>query len=167
MRKAFIIILLLTNCVNNQKKEKATSDTSFKVTDTLLESEISSEVESIITPKDCSLIFDEFFKRFSQDSVFQKSRIKYPLKSSYIKDIETGSLATKLIKNTHEYNYIDFTKDKSAMDKEYDKYSVNIQNLEGLVYYRLLGDDNGIHVSYKFELIDSCWFLMEILDEST
>ena len=42
-----------------------------------------------------------------------------------------------------------------------------IENLEEIVYYKLLGYDNGIHVSYRFELIDDCWLLVEILDEST
>ncbi len=167
MKKAFIIILtlVLIGCVNNQKKENNRDGSS--ITDTLLESTNGSEAESETVLTNCSLVFGEFFEKFSKDSLFQKNRVKYPLKTSYIEDIETGNLTTKLISNAREYNYIDFTKDKSAMDKESDKYSIDIENLEEIVYYKLLGYDNGIHISYKFELIDGCWLLIEILDEST
>lgn len=166
MKKVFIIILTIVfiGCVNIQK-ENNINNTS--ITDTLLMSKNDSEIEPIDILTDCSLVFDEFFEKFSKDSLFQKRRVKYPLKTSYIEDVETGNLTTKLISNTYEYNYINFTKDKNAMDKEYDKYSVYIENLEEIVYYKLLGYDNGIHVSYRFELIDDCWLLVEILDEST
>lgn len=166
MKKVFIIILTIVfiGCVNIQK-ENNINNTS--ITDTLLMSKNDSEIEPIAILTDCSLVFDEFFEKFSKDSLFQKRRVKYPLKTSYIEDVETGNLTTKLISNTYEYNYINFTKDKNAMDKEYDKYSVYIENLEEIVYYKLLGYDNGIHVSYRFELIDDCWLLVEILDEST
>lgn len=165
------LALLFISCANNQKKVNLIKENS-SIEDTLLElkpDKLAKDImkDSVISPKDCSLIFDEFFEKFSKDSLFQKNRVKYPLKTSYIEDIETGNFTTKLISNAREYNYIDFTKDKSAMDKESDKYSIDIENLEEIVYYKLLGYDNGIHISYKFELIDGCWLLIEILDEST
>ena len=53
------------------------------------------------------------------------------------------------------------------MEKEFDKYTVNIEDLDSVINYRLNGYDNGMRITHKFKLIDGCWFMIEILDEST
>lgn len=53
------------------------------------------------------------------------------------------------------------------MKKEHDKYTVEIEKLDSMVKYLHLGYDNGIMDTYTFKLIDGCWYMVEILDEST
>lgn len=117
----------------------------------------------------CNETFDEFFERFSRDSVFQKNRVKYPFKylnSEYDFDKRQDTISAELILNKDKFSFIDFTEDKNAMDKEYDKYTVSMEDLQGIKNYRLNGYDNGIRITHKFKLIDGCWYMVEILDES-
>jgi hypothetical protein len=116
--------------------------------------------------KNCDETFEEFFKEFAKDSIFQVSRIKYPLKWKYLNDVTDNELTIELVKYG-SFNYIDFTNDEVAYKNEYSKYSVDIDKSNEHILYTLHGIDNGIHVIYKFNLIEDCWYLVEILDEST
>ena len=117
--------------------------------------------------KNCNDTFDEFFERFSRDSVLQKNRIKYPLKESYIEGLESTKIKVDTVNSASEYNYINFTEDKHAMDKEYGKYKIEIEQINNTtIYYKNVGYDNGIYVIYKFKLIEGCWYMIEIEDKS-
>ena len=119
------------------------------------------------TTIDCSSEFEIFFRKFSQDSIFQKNSVKFPLiKLSY--DYETSEKPViSYLKSSKNYNYTNFSKDSEAMEKEYDKYQIEkIRTKNGLIYKRI-GYDNGIHISYEFQIIEGCWYLVKIIDEST
>lgn len=128
---------------------------------------ISGIEEAVPTPSDCGHSFDAFFERFTKDSVFQKSRVKYPLKWYYLEDNESSKMIVGFINKPSEYNYIDFSVDKDAMNNEYDKYSISIEDLGSTVNYILNGYDNGINIKYIFKKINYCWLLVEIEDKST
>lgn len=111
--------------------------------------------------------FDTFFKKFSQDSVFQKKRTKFPLKIAYYEDVtESEDLTVRYTKET-ETPSIDFTKDALAMNKETDKFTFKIEKTANGMIYKRIGYDNGIYISYIFLLSGNSWFLSEIIDEST
>lgn len=111
--------------------------------------------------------FDAFFKKFSQDSVFQKKRTKFPLKTAYYEDVtESEDLKVHYVKEI-ETVAIDFTKDAVAMNKETDKFTFKIEKTANGMIYKRIGYDNGIYISYIFSLSGNSWFLSEILDEST
>ncbi|WP_026706556.1 DUF4348 domain-containing protein [Flavobacterium soli] len=150
MRKTTLIIFFLA-AISCQRKESITT----------------SNVKQTIETADCESDFDAFFKEFAKDSVFQKSHIKFPLSSAYYGGESYEELILDTIKTKEDFRYIDFTEDATAMQSETGKYThEKIKSKNGLVY-KLLGYDNGIMVSYKFEIINSCWTLVEILDEST
>ncbi len=109
--------------------------------------------------------FDVFFKKFSQDSIFQKKRIKFPLKTAYYEDV-TEDMTVHYVKET-EITYIDFTKDALAINKETDKFTFKIEKTTNGMIYKRIGYDNGIYISYIFSLSGNSWFLSEIKDEST
>lgn len=127
-------------------------------------SQIEKETEKISTVTVEN--FDAFFERFSKDSVFQKSRIKFPLKTSYHEDPTEGEIVHYL-KDSSETEYIDFTGDSLAMNKETDKFAPKVEKTAKGMVYKRIGYDNGIYISYIFILSDNSWFLSEILDEST
>lgn len=110
--------------------------------------------------------FDAFFERFSKDSIFQKNRTKFPLKTSFYED-PTEDAIVHYVKDSSEAEYIDFTKDTLAMNKETDKFAPKVEKTATGMVYKRIGYDNGIYVSYIFILSDNSWFLSEILDEST
>lgn len=116
----------------------------------------------------CVNDFNVFFERFSSDSVFQKRHVKYPFKESYANGLENTKIDTFIANNPSEYSYIDFTKDKDAMNNKFGKYSVEIQKINNdSIHYWNIGYDNGINTLYKFKLIGDCWYLLEIVDRST
>ncbi|UII76266.1 DUF4348 domain-containing protein [Flagellimonas sp. HMM57] len=167
----FVLIMLgASSCKQGPSNKDVSSST---IESPVLSEKVANqkeEKEQIIKPiemaKDCNQTFDAFFERFAKDSVFQKNRVKYPLEWFYYKDV-TDKTTTVEIVEYGSFNYVDFTKDKEAFNSEYDKYEVEIEKKENHNLYKLLGIDNGIHVTYKFSLIDDCWYLVEILDEST
>lgn len=113
----------------------------------------------------CNQDFDTFFKRFASDSVFQKQRVKFPLKWFFFED-SYEKLSSDILEKS-DYNFIDFREDKDAMKNESGKYEIIIEKGDHEVNYLLKGYDNGIYLSYKFELFNSCWFMVEIKDQST
>ncbi|CAL2058851.1 DUF4348 domain-containing protein [Tenacibaculum sp. 190524A05c] len=114
----------------------------------------------------CSLPFERFFEKFSTNEEFQKENIKYPLKLTYITDLETSSIETKIYKNQSEWKFIDFSEDIKAREREYDQYEVMIITSDQKKLYKQKGIDNGILVIYQFEKIEGCWKLTLVEDES-
>lgn len=164
-----LIIFGLCSCKNETKQQKVNSNT-ITLNDENSKDDSQKEGNSTISNvivKDCNQTFEEFFEHFSRDSTFQKSRVKYPLKFLY-NDYEIDSIiVVKKIMSKNDYKYLDFTDDKNAMNKESEKYTVDIEKLDSIIKYRHLGYDNGIMDTFTFKQIDGCWYMVEILDEST
>tara|TARA_R110002124_G_scaffold262847_1_gene429017 strand:+ start:71 stop:592 length:522 start_codon:yes stop_codon:yes gene_type:complete len=173
MKKVKIILILsLVLCLSCKKRvadlnsEEKNSTASVSIENTKDKTEVEDAINTQSFKK-CNETFEEFFYKFGNDSIFQKSRIKYPLKLLY-NDYEIDSLIiVKEYNNKNEYKYFDFTEDKNAINKESEKYTVDIEKSDSIVKYRHLGYDNGIMDTYTFKLIDGCWHMVEILDEST
>ena len=116
--------------------------------------------------QNCNMTFEKFFDKFSRDSIFQKKRIRFPLKESYVVDMESSEMQTDMI-NSPEYSYRNFRLDKEAKNKKYGKYTVDIEKVnDTIVNYKHKGIDNGIYRVYIFEQIKACWHLTEILNRS-
>jgi hypothetical protein len=160
-----IILLLLTivGCKNSNKnpEDEENHEEVNTITDDLIYQLFNGN---------CSISFDEFFDLISKDSVFQKNSIKYPLKyfhSEYSYDLKKDTVIVDYIIDKNEISFIDFSEDKYAMEKEYDKYQVFIDSFKNKVEYKLRGYDNGLRITYFFDYIQNCWYLTTILDEST
>lgn len=161
------MLFVFTSC----KKEVKTNDTTISNKRDTIEMPLRMEISKIdytLNKEQCGKSFEVFFEEFSKDSIFQKSRVQYPLRFVYAEGLEDTKWKTDYINKASEFYYIDFTEDKSAMNKEYDKYTVEIEKIDGNnIYYKNLGYDNGIRMIFKFKKVDDCWLLVEILDEST
>lgn len=139
----------------------------IKDSDSKLVDKVSSRISKNSTTV-CPTDFDVFFELFSKDSVYQKSRVKYPLRYEFSSS-ETAYQDTEVefIKSESEFNYQDFTKDSLAMQREVDAYTVKKVKTDEGIEYSQLGYDNGIHVVYKFKMSNGCWNLVKIEDHST
>ena len=162
-----LIMLAAFSCKQEPHNKEASSNAieppnSYKKVEANEDIEIFAEMA-----KDCDQTFDDFFKRFARDSIFQKNRVKYPMKESYIESLDPTIIKVDSI-TYKDYVYLDFTKDEEALNNKYGKYTIETEKInDSLIHYFWFGYDNGIHVTYKFSLIDGCWYLVEILDEST
>jgi len=114
----------------------------------------------------CNETFDEFFERFSRDSLYQKSRVKYPLKWTYYESLENSKLTIEM-RNHASYRFFSFIKDAEASKKIYGAFEVIKLKQRDTIIYQRKGLDNGLLINFKFKLVDDCWFMVEILDEST
>lgn len=134
------------------------------------EKNISKKQVITISPAiNCGQDFTSFFRKFSSDSIFQSSRIKFPLKMISF-DIFGSDQTTPIEEFTsvQEYSFFDFSEDEKAKNRDIDAYSTTIERKDKDEYsYRMLGIDNGIMVEFLFQKQNNCWFLVSIKDQST
>ncbi|MCS3798877.1 DUF4348 domain-containing protein [Niastella sp. OAS944] len=104
--------------------------------------------------------FDSFFEKFSSDSVFQKSRIKFPLTSQvYDIDSEKEVTSTTDASEWAFFNIKQLKQDKKYIFKtssEKEQYIINVKM-----------EDTGIYVDYIFDRQSGKWTLVKIVDQST
>jgi hypothetical protein len=108
--------------------------------------------------------FDAFFNRFSEDSIFQLSRVNFPI-SYYSVDIENNK--ETYVYSKEEFWYTDFTKDREAVTLIEDAYETVIEEGISKTLYIRKGIDNGIRIEYYFEMNEKGeWYLVKIIDYS-
>lgn len=123
------------------------------------------EIEKIKSP--CDENFNSFFNFFSNDSLFQKKRVKFPLSYKYYDDSNYDELVKSRINVESDFKFIDFKDDYKAINNDTGKYTIEQEVKKDKATYVRLGYDNGIYIIYEFQLIDCCWYLIEIIDQST
>jgi hypothetical protein len=156
MRKIFLLFvftLLFLNCKEAKKNEIIPQKKEVK--------------KNIQIKEECSQDFDQFFKKFAKDSVYQKEHIKFPLKYLFYDNYQYEILTTKLINNKSAYKYVDFSEDFKAMQLEIEKFTVEKEKTKEGLIYKHVGYDNGLYMSYEFKIIGKCWYLIKITDQST
>jgi len=102
--------------------------------------------------------FDAFFQRFKTDSVFQKSRIKFPLKVFTAGD--EGESDTKTVTKTEMKFmglFIDNPKSGIITKKGLTPTKTNI-------WFQI--QDTGIEQEFAFVKLDSKWYLSSVTDNS-
>lgn len=124
--------------------------------------EIEVEVDSTYPEN-----FDVFLARFNSDSMFQLSRIKFPIEEA-IKDPHEGNDAYllyhkdawRLISLEYRREHHDGVKLDFQQDTIWDQNEVVIQQRGGYV-----NSSNSIwDVDYTFTIIDDRWFLVAMKD---
>ncbi len=100
--------------------------------------------------------FDEFYHKFHTDSVFQMSRIRFPLEG-------------KMINGQDE---IEWTKDNWMLmrtkisDIDPKQYKTSYKKTETTFYQKFWLENSGLSAEYRFELIGKKWFLVYALDQN-
>ena len=109
--------------------------------------------------------FDAFFRRFNKDSVFQMSRINFPLT---VEEFDMDALQPKKITiQRADYHIIDLSYHKSFSERELDKYSQEVKVKGDKATIEIRGIDNGIHNDVFFEKVNGQWTLISYTDSST
>lgn len=155
----FLISFLFFNCKNEIVKPEVLKQESKKT-----EKQI---------PKVNEENFETFLAKFNRDSVFQISRVKFPLK---VKEIDLESMA-ELDENKSgfkertilksDYTKLDFTYPKDALTRELDRYTQKIKIKKNITVVEIRGVDNGIYSDFYFEKIGGKWFLETWKEQST
>jgi len=115
--------------------------------------------------------FLKFIDKFTNDSNFQISRVKFPLASKQL-NLDNGSVDSFLIKRT-EYKKLSFKDDDAVEYKELNSFYDNEKELsfffcKSCIVVAALGNDfNNIQVRYFFRNIEGIWYLVLLTDFST
>ena len=146
MRKylSLISLLFLISCMNSKKDSMSANVANDK-----------PNVESD------EFSFPDFVKKFSEDSVFQKKHVKFPLE--IISDgycfVDSDSVSISFVKES-EWKSITL-KDSIIEDIKYI-HKVNATNYIVTEW----GEDTGILIDYDFEKSGKMWILTRIEDHS-
>ena len=146
----FLALILMSKCSIPKEGDSSKKEETVKI----VKEEMS--VES----------FDKFFLRFGSDSIFQFSRIQFPL-SKEVFDLYDDKVAKEEV-SSGQWRFVNFSKDVNAFKKEIDAFKIIIEEKEpGLVQYKRIGIDNGILMEYLFKLKKGKWYLVRLSDMST
>ncbi len=134
-------------------------------TETLKLNENNREVFENKIPENIDEDFNIFISYFSKDSIFQISRVSFPIKVLEVDDNNMLESKEKNI-NIEQYTTLDFKYPKDALTREFDRYiqKIKIKNNETVIEIR--GVDNGICSDFFFEKINGKWTLKSWNDKS-
>ncbi len=111
--------------------------------------------------------FHSFFKRFNSDSVFQISRVEFPLDYYSIDwELDDYSMRNDPIDSLN-YTRFDFTYNDSLAKPENGGFTREFDLKKDSCKVLFLGVDNGIHEEYLFVRKNGDWFFVSATDAST
>lgn len=99
--------------------------------------------------------FDGFYQKFHADTIFQKSRIKYPLQGQKY----DGISRTRWTRDDFE---LITTK---VYDVDTTEYKVHYQKSETEFIQKVWIENSGYLSEYKFKLIGNKWFLVSAVEQ--
>jgi hypothetical protein len=149
-----ILVLTFSGCKPESGKVETENATESK-----------KEVAEVKIPENVDNDFKVFIDYFSKDSIFQVSRVNFPLKVMEVDENNTLESIEKTISKT-EYTKLDFEYPKDALTREYDKYTQKIKTNENKAVIEIRGYDNGICTDFFFEKLNGKWFLKSWNDTS-
>jgi hypothetical protein len=167
MNHYYIILSIFTFCFfvscSDKPKQISNTDLTEQRTDTTSTS-IATQAEP---PVDVDEKFDTFLRHFNKDSLFQISRIVFPLnfKEVDMDSEDLGMIIGKIEKS--DFLKMDFTYDKSIAERTTDAYTQRIEVMGNKATIVIKGVDNGIATDYFFEKRKGKWMLVYFEDHST
>jgi len=103
--------------------------------------------------------FNEFFEKFTSDSLFQINRVKFP----WTIPSEDGE---ELVIHKTDWQHASFFYQEDFATRPIDAYTQEIRTYGDTVKIEQRGVDNGIHIDFLFAKIDNKWFLVSEEDLS-
>ena len=103
--------------------------------------------------------FPDFVKKFSEDSVFQKKHVKFPLKIIFDGTSYEDSVSISFVEES-EWKFVTL-KDSIIEDIKY----IHKVNATSYIVTEW-GEDTGILIDYNFEKSGKMWILTRIEDHS-
>ena len=124
---------------------------------------IDQEKDSLtISKNDDQEDFNEFFKKFTTDSLFQIERVKFPWELEMY--IEDGLGVEETSKD--DWRFSTFYYETGYASRQEDAYTQEIKSYGDTVKLELRGIDNGIHIDYEFATDKGKWMLVSGKDYS-
>lgn len=138
----FAFISSLLSCTNKVNQE---SDLNSKTV------VIKTDSVAKYIKKELPESFDEFNKRFHSDSLFQVSRVDFPIEGKHVAGFEQYNWTRK--------NW-QFLAIPVAEKTEIGEYQHSLVKTDTLITERFWIDNSGFEVERQFKLIKNKWFLI-------
>jgi len=134
------VVFISLNC--NKVKEETKSN-----------SEVANTSDSSVKPikKELPENFEEFNKKFHSDSLFQVSRVDFPIEGKHITGFEQSNWTRK--------NW-QFQAIPVAEKTEIGEYQHSLVKTDTLITEKFWIDNSGFEVERQFKLINNKWFLI-------
>jgi hypothetical protein len=149
-----ILILAFLGCKLESRKVETEKSTESK-----------KETVQIKIPENVDNDFKVFLYYFSKDSIFQISRVNFPLKVMEVNQNNTLEQIEMTIQKK-EYTKLDFEYPKDALTRETSRFTQNIKTKDNQSIVEIRGFDNGIYTDYFFEKENGKWILKSWDDNS-
>jgi hypothetical protein len=147
-KNIFILTTLFLLSCGTKPTDSTTAD---KETDSLTISKIKDGEE-----------FDEFFEKFTTDSLFQMERTKFPFRTLWT--TEDGVTVHETAKD--DWTHSTFYYEDSYAKREIDAYTQEMKIYKDSAKIEQRGVDNGIYVDYLFLRLKGKWVLYSGKDYS-
>jgi hypothetical protein len=108
--------------------------------------------------------FNTFLTYFSKDSVFQISRIAFPLKVEELELNDSLEMIEKVLER-EDHQHMDFSPPK--FESNLDNYTQKVRVDKDKATIEIRGIDNGLLIDYIFEKRNNRWMLITWTDSST
>jgi hypothetical protein len=113
---------------------------------------------------DIDKYFESFISKFSKDSLFQISRITFPLRVQELELSDSSSYIENII-DLSDHRMLDFSPPEFKNGQE--AYTIQNKVEESKATIEVRGIDNGIITDFYFEKIEGKWMLVYWIDSST
>lgn len=135
---------------DNQKSRKGAFSLVYTFLLLLFANACAAQVES----------FDEFLAKFSNDSVFQMSRVSFPLKHVFLDDDTFKLDSTTISKKDYCLNklYYELYERSDAFPVLYDNFDLNVRDTGERVFQ--WKGFTGMDERYYFKRVKGKWFLV-------
>ena len=100
--------------------------------------------------------FDSFYEKFHRDSIFQLSRIKFPIEGKKIQEFKKEGWSSK--------NW-EVLRSKIS-DVDTTKFKVSAIKTDSTFIEKCYIPNSGFYTEYRFKLIDGKWNLVYALDQN-
>jgi hypothetical protein len=119
---------------------------------------VSQPANTISQPSNLNEKWDEFFEKFVSDSVFQHSRIKFPIRG---KEVHSEGEEEWTAAN---FGFIQ--KFKLPADNKPEDWTVKAEQNGNMGIYSIVLNNSGLSVNIIFELQNGQWFVVERNDSN-
>lgn len=124
-----------------------------------------TDVQKEIVYENVDLDFKLFLDLFNKDSVFQMSRVDFPIKVNDFYKVEF-ELNERTI-NQNEYHLKKFSINRTSEKESFTDYEQTIEIENEKASIEITGIENGIAIMYQFKKINGKWKLITWIDQST
>lgn len=160
-----IALIFITACTNSKESRHTTyvkEIDSLKNSNQELLIKINELKTQKQTPKTTGEKFDYFIYKFMTDSLFQKSRIQFPLTSIHWKNNYPGEVidTTYIIEENWRHDWLYFT-GYSEIPQLYDNYEMKLRPT-GKRMLHFTGVETGTDAKYYFKQKNNKWHLIKL-----